>query len=132
MRPGAPADLSLRSVGGPDPCDDAGMKLTAPFLVLALVLVGWASPAAASAPAQRCEGQAPINLFLRYGVSEVRVDGIRCRRAVRVLRRWARGGYAGRGPAGWQCERRRLNDEARRVRCTRGAKRAMRFDVGGG
>jgi hypothetical protein len=89
-----------------------------------------AAPAAAGA-AIGCHGQGATSLFLRQGVSEVKVQAIGCRRAVRVLRRWATDGYPGDGPAGWRCRSRPLNDQADRVRCSRGGKR-MRFDVGGG
>jgi hypothetical protein len=90
-----------------------------------------AGPATSMAEARGCHSQGATNLFLRYGISTVRVQHMRCRRAVRTLRRWARAGMPGTGPSGWRCRSGRLNPQAQRVRCSRAGRR-MRFDVGGG
>jgi hypothetical protein len=81
-----------------------------------------------SASAAGCHGEAATDLFLSHGISGVRVQREPCRRAVRSLRRWARDGRPGTGPAGWRCRSSRLNPDAKHVRCSRRAKR-MRFDI---
>ncbi len=86
-------------------------------------------PAGAGAGAGGCHGEAATRLFLSHGISGVRVERVTCRRAVRALRRWARDGMHGSGPAGWRCRASRLNPDAERVRCSRHGKR-MRFDLG--
>jgi hypothetical protein len=98
-------------------------------LAVALTAALWsAAPAPAAAG---CHSQAATNLFLKHGISTVKVQSMTCRRAVRTLRRWARNGMPGVGPAGWRCRANRLNPQVTRVRCSRRSKR-MRFDIGGG
>jgi hypothetical protein len=94
------------------------------FLVLATLLAG-APPAHAQAPACRQTNA----LFLRYGVSNITVQRVSCRRAVRTLGRWSRAGQRRRGPSGWRCTR---HDRGpfERVRCRRAAAR-FTFDLGG-
>ena len=107
------------------------MRTVVCALLAAGMLLGLAAPPspAASHRAKGCHGQAATNLFLEHGISGVRARRVPCRRAVRTLRRWARAGMPGAGPAGWQCRSAQLNPDARRVRCTRRAAR-LRFDVG--
>jgi hypothetical protein len=97
----------------------------------ALALSAAATAAGAHAGAKGCHGQAATQLYLSHGISGVRAERVRCRRAVRALARWARDGMPGSGPAGWRCRPSRLNPDAERVRCSRRAQR-LRFDVGGG
>jgi hypothetical protein len=82
-------------------------------------------PAHADAPACRQSSA----LFLRYGVSNITVQRVSCRRAVRTLGRWSRAGQRGRGPSGWRCTR-RDRGPFERVRCRRAAAR-FTFDLGG-
>ncbi len=92
--------------------------------VLAALLVA-APPAHAESPACRQSSA----LFLRYGVSNITVQRVSCRRAVRTLGRWSRAGQRGRGPSGWRCTR-RDRGPFERVRCRRAAAR-FTFDLGG-
>ncbi|HEX6025730.1 MAG TPA: hypothetical protein VFZ00_27305 [Solirubrobacter sp.] len=93
-----------------------------------LVALALGVPPAHADAAAAC--RRPSALFLRYGVSNISVQRVSCRRAVRTLGRWARAGRRGRGPSGWRCTR---HDRGpfERVRCRRAAAR-FTFDLGGG
>jgi hypothetical protein len=110
------------------------MQMLRKFVVAmaaAMALSAVAAAAGAQAGAKGCHGQAATQLYLSHGISGVRAERVRCRRAVRTLGRWARDDMPGSGPAGWRCRSAELNPDAERVRCSRRGLR-LRFDVGGG
>ena len=115
----------------------AALAAAAAVLVAAAPAPAHAKPATApAAPAADARAAAKKTcrqssaLFLRYGISNISVQRVSCRRAVRTLGRWSRAGQRGRGPSGWRCTRRdRVHFE--RVRCRRAAAR-FTFDLGGG
>jgi hypothetical protein len=96
-------------------------------LVAGALLVLAIGPPAAHAELPACRQSSA--LFLRYGVSNIEVQRVSCRRAVRTLGRWSRAGRRGRGPSGWRCSR---HDRGpfERVRCRRAAA-SFTFDLGG-
>jgi hypothetical protein len=108
------------------------MRRTAlPAVLIALMVLSAAPVDRADAAATRTK-VCRHDMYLRSGISEVRVERMTCRRAIRTLRAWVRRGMPRSGPSGWRCRMREIGEEAPyvRARCSRRAAR-MRFEIGG-